>query len=260
MGQSFLFIFFFNLLNLASAASLIAVDTMIVVAVDVSGSIDDTEYHLQKSGIVHALSDPSVQQLLRQCSTSGIGITYVEWSGHGPSPGPSSGSASINPFVQVVPWTQLVDPRDMDEFANKILSSSRSSRGETDIARSLAFAGELFVSAPFESYNRIVSLSTDGKQGRTVSGLSTEDYLRRERDKLESLGVTINAIGVEPNVQTAPAGAGFMPTNQEATMEVYLNENVRSGPGSFVISAPNYTTYSEAFKKQLYVMMNGCIS
>lgn len=256
MGQSFLAIFLVCIFNFAHAEALPYVDTMIVVAVDVSGSVKDDEYNIQKSGIVEALSDPSVQQLLLQCSTSGIGITYVEWSGQSQF----NSLVSINPFVQVIPWTRLLSPQDMVDFANKLLGSPRSSRGETDIARSLGFARELLAKAPFQSHNQIVSLSTDGQQGFTIPGVSTEDFLKMERDKLAAMGVTINAIGIEPDLQVDPRITGFMPSTADKTMEVYLNENVRSGQSSFVISAPNFKAYSEAFKKQLYVMMNACIS
>ncbi len=256
MGQSIFVFLCLSLFNFAQAETLPYVDTMIVVAVDVSGSVDDNEYNIQKSGIVEAFSDPSVQRLLLQCSPSGIGITYVEWSGSGQS----NPSVSIKPVVQVIPWTRLLSPQDMIDFANKLLGSPRSSRGETDIARSLAFARELLVSAPFESYNRIVSLSTDGQQGFTIRGVSTEDFLKSERDKLATLGVTINAIGIEADLQVDPRMMGFMPTSEDKTMEIYLNENVRSGPNSFVTPAADFKAYSEAFKKQLYVMMNACIS
>ncbi len=148
----------------------------------------------------------------------------------------------------------------MVDFANKLLGSPRSSRGETDIARSLAFARELLDSAPFESYNRIVSLSTDGQQGFTISGVSTEDFLKSERDKLASMGVTINAIGIETDLHIDPGMMVSMPSTADKTIESYLNENVRSGANSFVTPAADFKAYSEAFKKQLYVMMNACIS
>lgn len=256
MGQSIFVFLCLSLFNFAHAETRPYVDTMIVVAVDVSGSVDDNEYNIQKSGIIEAFSDPSVQRLLLQCSTSGIGITYVEWSGSSQS----NAFVSVNPFVQVIPWVRLLSPQDMIEFANRLLGSPRSSRGETDIARGLGFARSLLEKAPFESHNRIVSLSTDGQQGFTIPGVSTEDFLKSERDKLASLGVTINAIGIESTAQADPRGMGFMPTSEDKTMEVYLNENVRSGSNSFVTPAADFEAYSEAFKKQLYVMMNACIS
>jgi Protein of unknown function (DUF1194) len=255
VGRSLVF-FFCLFLFQSTFAKGPYVDTLLVIAVDVSGSIDDNEYKIQKDGIADAFSDPSVQELLRQCSTSGIGITYMEWSGHSQSYLPQS----VNPFVQVIPWTQLLTPEDMNVFANQLRSSSRSSNGETDIARSLAFAGKLFLSSPFESDNLVVSLSTDGQQGRTIPGVSTEDFVKMERDKLASLGVTINAIGIEPSAQAGAQGTSVMPTTKGKSMEVYLNENVRAGSNSFVIPAADFKAYSEAFKKQLYVMMNACIS
>jgi hypothetical protein len=256
MGQSFFVLLFLSLLDYSQAEALPYVDTMIVVAVDVSGSVNDDEYNLQKSGIVEAFSDPSVQQLLLQCSTSGIGITYVEWSGQRQS----NGYETMNPFVQVVPWTQLLTPEDMIDFANKLLSSPRSSRGETDIARALDFARQLLEKAPFQSHNKIVSLSTDGQQGFTIPGVSPEDFLKMERDKLANLGVLVNAIGIETALQVDPRGMGSLPATENQSIEAYLNQNVRSGSSSFVTPAADFKAYSEAFKKQLYVMMNACIS
>ena len=234
-------------------------DTMIVIAVDVSGSVNSDEYKIQKDGIIKAFSDPSVQNLLLQCTTSGIGVTYLEWSGSGYSQ--AFGSFVNNPFVQVIPWTRLMTPEDMNHFANQLLASPRSSDGETDIARSLEFARSLFSSAPFQSQNRIVSLSTDGRQGRTIAGISAEDFVKMERDKLASLGVTINGIAIESTVEVDPRlGGGSFPSDKEDSLKDYLNQNLRTGQGSFVESVPDFESYSEAFKKQLYVMMNACIS
>jgi hypothetical protein len=236
------------------------VDTLIVIAVDVSASINDKEYDVQKNGIISAFSDPSIKNLLRQCSARGIGVTYMEWSGYAPS----HSSVSVNPFNQVIPWTHLQAPRDMDAFANQLLLSQRSSHGATDIVGSLEFSRDLMASAPFESSNRIVSLSTDGRQSFTTKGISAEDFLKTERDKVASLGIAINAIGIDvvagyPEESIPAGGVGFF-MSEEESLRVYLEKNVRSGPGSYVESVPDFEAYSEAFKKQLYVMMNACIS
>lgn len=119
----------------------------------------------------------------------------------------------------------------------------------------------MLLSAPFESDNKIVSLSTDGRQGRAEAGISAVDLLSMARDRLATSGVTINAIGIEVEFDVDPRAGGFMPvTEADMSLGVYLNNYVRTGERSFVESVKDFEAYSELFKKQLTVMMNACIS
>lgn len=123
------------------SASPTSVDKLIVIAVDVSGSITDDEYEIQKKGLVAAFSDETVQNILEQCSLQGIGVTYMEWSG----------TRSGAPLTQqVIPWTVLQRASDMDEFAQKLSSSQRSSRGETDIVSAMNYSQSLIDRVCFE--------------------------------------------------------------------------------------------------------------
>lgn len=241
----------------AQPESLPYVDTMMVIAVDVSGSVSRGEYETQKRGIADAFLDPSIQRLLQQCTSQGIGISYVEWSG----------DRSGRKVHQVVPWTHLRTANDMINFANILRASPRSSSGGTDLASALEESADLFAAAPFQSRNRIVSLSTDGMQDITTVGVPVETHLQNSRDRLARMGVAVNAIaiqeGTESNTPTVlgpamPVLAGA--SGSESSIEDYLRQNVISGPQSRVTTVSDFRAYSEAFKQQLRNMLSACVS
>lgn len=233
------------------------VDRMIVIAVDVSGSISHDEYELQKKGIASAFKDSDIQNMLSQCNADGIAVSYVEWSGA------KSGAPVVS---QTIPWTKLATAHDMDLLSQDILNTSRSSHGETDIVGALNFSQNLFLSAPFKSETQIVSLSTDGRQGFTVSGITVEQYVQRHRDQLALGGISINAIAVDMQASDRRAAYNSFPVltpmNRDSADELtkYLEDNVKTGPNSFVAPATDAKTYEEAFKKQISLMINACIS
>lgn len=226
---------------------------MIVIAVDVSGSVSADEYEIQKKGVVAAFRDPSVQRLLDQCTMRGVGVTYVEWSGS---------RSGESPVQQVIPWTALRNPSDMEAFAQKLSQTVRSSEGDTDIAFALSFSNQLFRQAPFESGSKIVSLSTDGQQSFTTVGVDVEDYVKMARDRLAENSITINAIAIEVDPTNSAVLNSFPVQSEDKSnsLESYLKRNVITGPNPIVTPVSDFNSYKDVFKKQISVMFNGCIS
>jgi Protein of unknown function (DUF1194) len=216
-----------------------AVETSIVIAVDVSGSIDQAEYNAQKNGLVNALLDERLQRVLTQCNPNGVAITYVEWSGN-----------QVGPQVnQVLPWTRLRTPRDMINLANRLRGQPRSSHGDTDIATALKFAGNLVQTSPFRSNRTVISLSSDGRQSWAVDPVN----LRQARNQLGGAGVVVNAIVIErANAESAPREA--------SSLEGYFRQNVITGPGSSAVSISDYSGYADAIYRQLSTLLNACVS
>jgi hypothetical protein len=238
---NFLLILFFSTFALAQTSY---VDTMIVISVDVSGSISNDEYLVQKEGVLAAFQDESIKNLLTQCVAQGIGVTYVEWSGT------KSGEPLIN---QLIDWTHIKSPSDMDLFAQKISGTQRSSSGETDIVAALNFAHTLLLKAPFTSENKIVSLSTDGRQGFSVPGIDINTFVQQTRDTLKAEDIYINAIAIDVQESTfggqAPFPMGGESNRPTSSLKKYLEQNVITGPRAFVTPVSNFESYSEAFSK-----------
>lgn len=252
MAFNFLLSLFFASVTYAETSY---VDTMIVISVDVSGSISNDEYLVQKKGILSTFQDESIKHLLTQCTANGIAVTYVEWSGI------RSGAPVIN---QLIDWTQIKSPEEMDLFAQKISGIQRSSKGETDIVTALNFAQNLFLHAPFISDNKIVSLSTDGRQGFTMPGVDIDTYVQQTRNKLGAENISINAIAIDLDESTrGPYSAFSMEGDANKTtgsLKKYLENNVIIGPRAFVTPVSNFESYSEVFKQQISIIVNGCIS
>lgn len=141
----------------------------------------------------------------------------------------------------------------------------RSSRAETDIVTALLFSFELFQQTSFESDNKIISLSTDGRQSFTLPGVNIETYVQSARDQVARDTITINAIAIEKEplervdpFSPAPVINSF--DIVEESLTDYLQRNIITGPNSMLTPASNFKSYSDVFKKQISVMFNGCIS
>ncbi len=223
-----------------------SVDTLMVIAVDVSGSINDREYQIQKSGIVDALKSKEMSDLLVNCNGIGLGLTVVEWSG----------TVKSSQVLQIVPWTLLQTENDLIQFSDQIANSPRSFAGDTDIAAALNYSLQVMQSAPFESTRRIIAISGDGSQ--SVSSLSRSyDLETMRRIIVLENEIIINAIAISEN-----SGELIQQTRgvQTPSIKDYFEENVKGGPGSFVLPADSFESYSDVIKRQLLQIMNTCIA
>ncbi len=229
------------------------VTVQIVLAVDVSASVDEDEYALQKQGIVDALLSHELSQLVDSCNEWGVGVTYIEWSG----------DTRDSVVQQVVPWTHIMNGEDFKHFVDRLQRASRSSIGQTDVGLSLEFSETLIASSPFDALRTVVSVSGDGVQNVTPRNKfeygSTQSYvanIEAARDRLVAKGVIINTITIGDDfVQTSSVERG-----QATSLEEYFSMYVRGGPASFNLKAENYQHYSEMIKKQILRLVNNCIS
>lgn len=226
----------------------VPVDAMLILATDVSASIDDREFSLQRNGIISALLDEEVVHVLKYCNSQGIALTYVEWSGQ----------AYTEENKQVVAWTHINTREDLINFAKEIEQAPRSYKSTTDVLSSLLFSASLFESSVYESPRKIIDVSSDGVQNITPrrfyaiepgsARLAADVAL--QRDRLVSAGVMINAI-----VITNDSSAG---TSDEIIK--FYETNVRGGPGSFLIPVQNFEDYADGLKKKLIRELDQCMS
>ena len=226
-----------SLLAVAGAAALVArprrapaqaaaepVDVLLVLAIDVSRSIDEDEAKLQREGYRNAVSDPVVVEAIRGGMIGAVGLAYVEWAG-----------AEYQRLV--LPWTRIAGAGDAQAWSEKLAEAPRASLSWTSISGALDFSRSVLAEAPFEATRRVVDVSGDGVNN---SGGPVE----AGRDRLVAEGVTINGL---PIVNDRPT-FGRMPA---MPLDEYYRENVVGGPGAFVIVAEDFLSFGVAVKRKL---------
>lgn len=204
------------------------VDLLLVLAADVSRSIDDGEFALQRKGYAAALGDPRVLKAITGGPNRSIALTFIEWSG-------------ADEQQTVVDWTTLHDGEDAAVIAAQILSAPRSFLARTAIGAAVDYSLERIAAAPMASERKVIDISGDGTSnaGRPIT---------EARDEAVAKGVTINGLAII-NTQTAP---GFtMHTQPPGGLPNYYKENVIGGPSAFLLVVENFETFADAMTRKL---------
>lgn len=187
----------------------------LVLATDVSSSIDEDEYRLQMDGLAEAFRTPVLRDALLGTPGQVVAATVVHWSGYAHQ-------------EQVVPWRVLSSPDALDGFADAIQRVPRAHADQpTALAKGLQFSARLVADMPCA--RKIIDLSGDG-----VSNWGVEPSYFAERGLFDAL--TINGLVIK--------GADPDP-------EPYYRENVARGPGAFVMVAQDYAAYPETILEKL---------
>src|SRR3712207_4630131 len=131
------------------------VDVLLVLAVDVSRSVDEDEARLQREGYRNAVSDPLVVEAVRGGMIGAIGVAYVEWAG-----------AEYQRLV--LPWTRISTPADAFAWATRLDEAPRASLSWTSISSALDFSHRVLAEAPFEGTRRVIDVSGDGDRKSVV--------------------------------------------------------------------------------------------
>ena len=151
-------IFFCVALIPTAALAADQVDLLLVLAVDVSRSVDATKFQLQREGYAAALSNPRVIEAIQSGRNGRIGVIFVEWSGVG------------NQKV-VIDWTLIGDAEAAKGFGDRLLEAPRSFADRTSISGGIEFAMAQLALAPYQSTRRTIDVSGDGtnNSGRDVT-------------------------------------------------------------------------------------------
>ena len=210
------------------------VDLLLVLAADVSRSIDDGEFNLQRKGYAAAITDPRVLRAIAGGRNHAIAVTFIEWSG----------AADQNVVVE---WSVVRDEEGAGGVAATMLSAPRSFLGRTSISAAIDYAVERFAMAPAQADKRILDISGDGtnNSGRAVT---------EARDQAIAAGITINGLAII-NTQANP-GYAFH-TQPPGGLPKYYEENVIGGPGAFLLQVENFDTFSEAMTRKLVTEIAG---
>lgn len=201
-----------------------AVDLELVLAVDVSRSIDEVEAELQRRGYVEALTDERVAEAILSGENGRIALSYVEWAG--------SHYQAI-----VIDWSVIDSPMAAHRFADRLAEASRTSQSWTAIGAALAFAARHFDASGVVSRRRVIDVSGDG---RTNEGPPAELI----RDALVAQGIVINGLPVMMNRTNFGRPA-------DPDLDRYYEQNVIGGPGAFLVRAADFHDFGRAVRSKL---------
>jgi hypothetical protein len=210
--------------------SAIPVDTELVLAVDISYSMDPEEQQLQREGYITALTSREFMHALRGGMHAKVAVTYFEWAG---------------PFDQriVVPWRLIDGPETADGVANDIARAPYRRASRTSISGALQFAKPLFDASGFNGIRRVIDVSGDGANN---SGPPVELI----RDDVLAAGITINGLPImlkRPNTFTMDI----------ENLDVYFEDCVIGGPGAFIVPIHNRDQFKDAIRTKLVLEIAG---
>ena len=212
----------------AGAAFAETVDLQLVLAADVSISVDNHEFELQREGYATAITSETVLNAIRAGPHHAIAVCFVEWSG------PSKQKV-------VADWTVIRDGEMATVFANTLRTAPRSFADATAIGSAIDFAMRYFERSAVESDHRIIDISGDGdsNSGRPV------EYARDDAIKAR---VVINGLAIV-NEHPLPGFIGHI--QPVGGIGHYYRTRVAGGPGSFVFQIDSFDSFAEAIERKL---------
>lgn len=200
------------------------VDVELVLAVDISFSMDPEELALQREGYVKALTSAEFLGALRQGIHGKVAVTYFEWAG--------AGEQRI-----IVPWRVVEGPESADSVANEILAAPIRRAARTSISGALLFGAALFETSSHRGIRRVIDVSGDGANN---SGA----LVTAARDEVLTKGITINGL---PVMLRRPSYA----TMDIELLDEYYEDCVIGGPASFVVPVKDRDKFVEAIRTKL---------
>jgi len=208
------------------------VDVALVLTVDASGSIDTTEFELQKEGIASAVADPQVLSAIQSGRNGQIAIAYVEWG--------APGGAQM-----VVDWLLVKDQASAAEFGNAVRQAPRSVQSYNAIGDAIDLAVKMFEACPCRPTRRIIDVSGDNPDNRSHHPAPLA------RDAAIEQGVTINALAILQDGRLGPEGRPWLVETYEHT--------IIGGFGSFAIAANTWADFARALREKMVLEISGTV-
>jgi hypothetical protein len=212
----------------APARAAVPVDVALVLVADVSRSIDDTEFQLQKQGYAQAFANPKVLAAIHSGIVGTISVAYVEFAGE-------------SEVRTVVDWMVISDAASAHAFVERLQAASRSFWGHTSISAGVDHAMQLLAETGFQAQRRVIDVSGDGTNnaGREASAA---------RDEAVAAGVTINGLAI---INDHPVSWTFAHVQPPGGLGNWYRDNVIGGPGSFVKEVHDFQAFGEALTDKL---------
>ena len=207
-----------------------SVDIELILAVDVSYSMDMDELAVQREGYAQAIVSKEFLQALKSLPNGKIAITYFEWA------------ASSDQKI-IIPWRVIDGPETADAVSEEILKTPIRRASRTSISGAIYFAMPLFEQNPYHGLRRVIDISGDGanNNGAPVTGA---------RDTALAKGITINGL---PIMVKDPSYSSMDIEN----LDFYYEDCVIGGPGSFVVSIKDRDKFKEAIRTKLLLEVAG---
>jgi hypothetical protein len=207
-----------------------AVDLELILAVDVSGSVDFDEAELQRKGYLSAMSDPTVIAAIRGGAHRKIAVSYVEWAG-------------LGHYKVVVDWMVISDGPSARAFVKKLAAAPMQRAHRTSISDAIEKSIPRFAENRFDGIRRIIDISGDGAN-------NYGNLVNDARDMAVKAGIVINGLPIlsDPNTQ-------FNPTI--ANLDLFFRDCVIGGPGAFHVVANGFNDFARAIRRKLILEIAG---
>jgi hypothetical protein len=207
-----------------------AVDVELILAVDVSYSMDMDELAIQREGYAQAIVSKEFLQALKTGPNGKVAVTYFEWA------------ASSDQKI-IIPWRVIDGPETADAVAAEIMRTPIRRASRTSISGAIYFAMPLFDESPYKGLRRVIDISGDGpnNNGAPVTGA---------RDEALSKGIVINGLPImvkEPSYSTMDID----------NLDYYYEDCVIGGPGAFVVPIKDREKFKEAIRTKLLLEVAG---
>ncbi len=217
-----------------AAATERAVDLELVLAADISGSMDLEEAALQRHGFARAIRHPEVIGAIGLGRLGRIAVTHIEWAGFGHQ-------------STLVDWTEVADAKSAAAFAKAVERPALTTEIWTSISTVIAYAASSFDGNGFRGRRRIIDISGDGPNN---SGA----YVVEARDRAVADGIVINGL---PIVNDRLGQYGFPPL---PNLDLYYEDCVIGGYGSFVVVADGFEDFARAIRRKMVLEIAGAVA
>lgn len=204
------------------------VDLALVLVTDVSRSIDDSEFDLEKQGYAAAFTDKGVIAAIRGGAVGKIAVSYIEF-------------ASNFEVRTVLDWTVISDSDSAAAFADKLTKAPRSFWGRTAISAGVDHGVQMLAESGYDTSRRVIDVCGDGTNnaGREIT---------EARDDALAAGIIINGLAI---INEHPVSWTYAHVQPPGGLAHYYRENVTGGPGSFVLEVHDFHTFGEAMTRKL---------
>lgn len=204
------------------------VDLLLVLAVDISRSVDARKFALQRGGYAAALTDRKVIAAIQSVPTGRIAVCLVEWSG--------AASQAV-----MVDWTVIANLADAQAFVRRLETAPRLFVDRTAIGSAIEYAMRQIERSPLRGARRVIDVSGDG-----TSNAGTP--VTQARDAALARGITINGLAI---LSDQPLPTNPQHTHPPGGLLKYYQDNVIGGPGAFALAASNHETFGQLILNKL---------
>jgi hypothetical protein len=203
-------------------------DLLLVLAADISRSVDERKFRLQREGYAAAIVDPRVVRAMTAGPAGRIALCFMEWASDGEQ-------------IVVIDWLTVGNEGDAQTVSRRIREAPRAFLGRTSISAAIDYSMGILARSPFAAPRHVIDVSGDGtnNSGRPVT---------LARDAAIAQGVTINGLVILSEV---PLPTNPLHTHPPGGLTAYYESNVIGGPGAFVVEAESFEAFGQLLISKL---------